>query len=241
MSVHAASPGRQLADGDGEFPPAVHHRRGSPPPRVLSSSQIESFKAEGVLVLRQFVAAEQVESWKAQAWEKLGVDPEDPATWDARNQVSNDDPITPHMGELPQFQALMHQLGGGRFRSGGGSNFLPVFPLGPEAKPWAPAATGHIDGYNTAWRGTGHHRACITLYLNDVEEGQGCFTVWKTGHREIHRYFREHPEMLDGHFYADPAFKEEGWNSLHGVAGGTEFTGKAGDCILCASRCPSRC
>ena len=52
------------------------------------------------------------------------------------------------MGELPKFQALMYQLGGGRF-SGGGNNFLPVFPLGPGDKPW-----GGPPSFNTpAWPG----------------------------------------------------------------------------------------
>ena len=148
------------------------------------------------------------------------------------------------MGELPHFQALMHQLGGGRF-SGGGNNFIPVFPSGPEDKPWAPATTGHIDGYNTAWRGTGHHRACITLYLNEVEEGQGCFTVWKGGARRIHRFFRDHPAQLDGHFYDAPFFKDRGWNALHDEGGrlevapqGMQFVGKPGDCILWHGSCP---
>ena len=122
---------------------------------------------------------------------------------------------------------------------GGGNNFIPVFPSGPEDKPWAPATTGHIDGYNTAWRGTGHHRACITLYLNEVEEGQGCFTVWKGGARRIHRFFRDHPAQLDGHFYDAPFFKDRGWNALHDEGGrlevapqGMQFVGKPGDCIL---------
>jgi hypothetical protein len=242
MSVLAASPGRQLADGDGAFPSAF--TAASPAPRVLSRQQIDEFKREGVLVLRNFVGAKQVASWRAQGWAKLGVDPADPATWSARRQISNDDPLTPHMGELPEFQALMAQLGGGHF-TGGGNSFIPVWPRGLEDKSWAPAATGHIDGYNTAWRGTGHHRACVTVYLNDVREGQGCFTVWKGGARRVHSFFRANPEQLDGRFYSEQFFKDRGWNALHDEGGslalavaGTQFVGAAGDCILWHGSCP---
>ena len=72
MSVLAASPGRQLADGDDPgFAPALG--ADAAPPRILSTEQIEEFKATGVLILRGFVDDAQVEHWKAQAWEKLGA------------------------------------------------------------------------------------------------------------------------------------------------------------------------
>ena len=93
MSVLAASPGRQLADGDGSFPSLFS--AASPSPRILSRQQIQSFKDDGVLILEDFVSKKQVESWKAQGWERLGVDPEDPAGWSDRKQTSNDDPLTP--------------------------------------------------------------------------------------------------------------------------------------------------
>jgi hypothetical protein len=156
----------------------------------LSHQQIEEFKSAGVLILPDFVEEAQLSSWRRQVWAGLGAKPGDPSTWPSTTQhppvVGG---ITPTPGELPQFRALMQQLGGGHFK-GGGAQCACIFPTtcASSEGEWKQPETGHVDGYNGKWSGVGQHRVCTTLYLNDVhEERQGCFTYWRGGHARVHR------------------------------------------------------
>jgi len=141
----------------------------------LSRAQIESFKAEGVLILPDFVEEAQLARWREQVWAGLGADPDDRSTWPTHTQHPPvADGISPTPGDLPQFQALMDQLGGGFFE-GGGAQHACIFPS-LEASEWKKPGSGHVDGYNGRWAGVGAHRLGTTFYLDDCEERGGCFT-----------------------------------------------------------------
>ena len=207
---------------------------------VLSTTEIEAFKADGVLILPGFIDEEQLASWRCQAWAAVGADPDDRTTWPTGLQPNLT--VAPHLGELPQCQALMEQLGGGAF-TGGGTMLKCIFPEAEEAH-WRPAAGGHVDGYNQSWVGSGHHRCGITVYLDDVEEKGGCFTVWPGGHRRVHEFFRKNPQQIDGRFTVTESFKQRGWNCLHDDGGaleppvGTQHAAQAGTACLWHGWCP---
>ena len=45
-----------------------------------AGSNLADFKADGVLLLRNFVGESQLASWRAQPWEHLAADPDDAHT-----------------------------------------------------------------------------------------------------------------------------------------------------------------
>ena len=109
---------------------------------VLSRAQIEEFKAQGVLILPGFVGEAQLESWREQLW--AGGEP----TPERVEACKAEGGLTPTPGELPQFQALVEQLGGGAF-TGGGAQIACNFPnTAPDE--WNHPGSGHVDGYNGA-------------------------------------------------------------------------------------------
>ena len=72
----------------------------------------------------------------------------------------------------------MTQLSGGEDTfTGGGAQIATIFP-NVEPEEWALPSSGHVDGYNNIWSGTGANRVSATFYLNDVDERGGCFTYW---------------------------------------------------------------
>ena len=94
---------------------------------------------------------------------------------------------------------------------------------------------GHIDS-------SGNHRLGVTLYLDDVREGGGCFTFWRGGHRRIHEFFLQHPEWVGpsgpwplwhdpdsgGGLTSWPPFVERGWTAAHDLCGTVAPTGPYG-------------
>ena len=196
---------------------------------VLSRAQIEEFKREGVLILPDFIDRAQLESWRAQVWaglEAAGVHEHDRSTWlgaGGHAKVAMPAPLSPTPGELPQFKALIGQLGGGFF-NGGGAQIAPIFP-NTKKEEWKLPINGHIDGYNAIWSGTGANRVSATFYLNDVAEQGGCFTYWPGGARRFHQFLREHPEEVDGRFTQTAAYKNGNSHPYKGGDGHTPYVG----------------
>ena len=51
------------------------------PYRELTSEQVQHFLERGHVVVEQAFSRELAEQWRAFAFERLGYDPDDPATW----------------------------------------------------------------------------------------------------------------------------------------------------------------
>ena len=123
-------------------------RPASTMPGPLSRAQIEAFKTHGVVILPDFIDEEQLQSWREQVWAGLApVDPGDRSTWPVEGghaAVDMKAPLSPLPGDLPQFKALIEQLGGGHF-TGGGAQIAPIFPNTQPAE-WQLPSNGHLDG-----------------------------------------------------------------------------------------------
>ncbi len=206
----------------------------------LSAAQIAAFKADGVLILPDFIEEAQLASWRRQVWDGLpSCDPADPSTWPKEGGHAALDmkvPLTPLPGDLPQFKALIEQLGGGHF-TGGGAQIAPIFP-NTRPDEWQLPAQGHLDGYNNSWRGVGAHRVCTTFYIQDVVEKGGCFTYWRGGHKKVHEWYSAHPEEVDGRFTATSKYKD-GEHPYQGAGiEGTQHAVKAGTVCVWHGWCP---
>ena len=93
--------------------------------------------------------------------------------------------------------------------------------------------SGHLDGYP----GEGCQAVLMigaTTYLHDVESQGGAYTYWPASHHIAHRYFREHPDQIEGTFRETSDWEERGWGifSDDSPEPPREFVAKAGDVIL---------
>ena len=197
-----------------------------------------------------------------------GISADDPGSWPAGYIGNVDGSLQPKpsLGSLPQFEKLVAWLGGGTL-SGGGHMLKAIFPAkdgdepneqslgrGPTAAVRAVstiAPSGHIVAGPSGDHldGSGHHRLACTLLLTDCEHDGGCFMYWKGGHRRIHDFWRDNPQFLGPprpgreEFHDTPAFQQRGWTAIHDAndtchVPGTQFVGKAGDCVLWHGWCP---
>ena len=195
---------------------------------VLSQEQIDSFKQDGYLILRNFIDQASLENWRDQIWSELGSSLETPETW-PRNRGGLDgfcyDPPESTFGLHPSLTAIIQQFGGGDFKLG---DACPIIRWPEPDQEWCLPQDGHIDAYGGRWL---PFMVGATAYLYDVASRGGCLTVWPGSHHTAHRYILEHPEHLDGSFAKVKGFN---WNVFwkDGVSGPREFIANAGDVVF---------
>ena len=195
---------------------------------MLTDIQIEHFKAEGYVILRDFFEPDQIQEWRDVFWTHLGAEPDEPETWPDSNAVK-DLSLDPVPGNLPRSQAIIQQLGGDLFAGGGGS-MLVKWPT-PDQE-WQLPAGGHIDGYGRSW--SGGFMLGATSYLEDVDVQGGGFVYWPQSHLSTQAYFREFPEQIDGSFRERDDWEERSWGLFSDLSpqGPREFVARAGDIIF---------
>ena len=198
----------------------------------LNEVQITFFKEQGYLILKDFIEPEIVASWRQQLWDHLGASADDPDNWPDQYVVDGYtiEPPEQALGRLPQMQAVVEQLGGGKF-TGGGSQVLAIWP-NPEAA-WKPADNGHIDGYGpNGW--SGGFMLGATTYIEDVQPQGGAFSYWPQSHLPTHEFFLKDPSKIDGSFRAGPEWEERQWRIFSDATpyGSKEFVARAGSVIL---------
>ena len=190
----------------------------------LTPDQISSFKEQGYLILRNFIDLSQIESWCEQFWKHIDADAGDPSTW-PESYVIEGFSTDPPIGRLPQMEAVVEQLGGGKFEGGNGGMLLK-WPK--EDQEWVPSNSGHIDGYGGAWRG-GFMMGAAT-YLHDIETKGGALLYWPRSHLSTHEYFLEFPAHIDSSFKERDDWEERTWRVFSDLSpqGPVEFTGRTG-------------
>ena len=193
----------------------------------LTPAQIESFKANGFLILRGFIDQTCVDNWRDRFWKHIGADPGDPSTWPNDYVIEGYSPDPP-FGDVPPMRAAIQRLGGGKFEGGGGA-ILAKWPS--EDTDWTPSNSGHLDGYSN-WRGG--FMMAASCYLSEVEHRGGGLFYWPRSHLTTQQYFLEHPTHIDSSFMQRDDWEERSWQVFSDLSphGPEEFTGKAGDVIL---------
>ena len=137
--------------------------------RELTGEQVQHFLDRGYVVVEQALSRELADEWRSFAFERLGYDPEDPATW-AEERIHMPTMTRWRVAEVaPRAWAAICDLVGGeqRIKNAGdysyGDGFIVNFGLGAgEAwRPPSPAVQGwHKDGdfFRHFW--TARSRVC---------------------------------------------------------------------------------
>ena len=223
--------------------------RGQDPSMLLSSAQLDEFKAEGAVPIRGLVPTNVLEGWRAQVRAACtgGVDLEDPSTWrPGRYGPEGGWPdFTPNLYELQSLQSIAEQIGGGAFAVSSPAGLPPeptqvpmtriILPDAPGTE-WAPPLTsGHLDGYAAGWGGG--FMAIIAILLWDLSSPRGGgMAYWPRSHLANHRHFLKHPEQFDGSYMFTEPVKSGGHEALlkgdPSVGEMAFMTGRAGDAML---------
>ena len=145
---------------------------------MLSDAQIAAFKADGALVLRSYIPSDIVDSWLEQWWAQTAASRDDAASWPGEAPAA-EWRVSPKLMDLPQVEALSTQLGGpGGFTTSYpfDGHMIPTWPAREPGAEWSPSGMGHLDNYGpNGWTGGLNHGFVVTAYLEDIEEGGGCF------------------------------------------------------------------
>ena len=205
--------------------------------KILTPEQVDFFKLNGYVILKNFIEVETIENWRDQIWQHLKADLSDPNGW-PNSYVIDGFKVEPEnqiFGQLPQVRQVVDQLGGGLF-NGGGGGVLAHWPQEENEHQWKLPNNGHIDGYGpNGW--SGGFMLGATTYMYNVESKGGAFVYWPKSHLSTHEYFLDHPTHIDGSFR-----NKEGWGweifSDRSPEGPCQFTAQAGDvifwhCFLC--------
>lgn len=157
---------------------------------MLTTEQIETFKRDGVLILRGFFAPDTLAGWRDEVRRYFGH----PATGDewrsalTRHKADSfylrQDPTPLEHPALREVYACLHATADWH-----GENELVVRPAS-EVAPWLGPRAPHIDFPVHAPLRT---LANNVIYLTDVRERGGAFMYWPGSHHAAWDYFRRNP------------------------------------------------
>jgi hypothetical protein len=174
---------------------------------MLTENQIEKFKEDGVLIIKNFFSKEEIMKWKKEILVHFENPISDEDWIDALKRVSStqfrlvDDP-TPftHLKLKDLYDCLSSTI------SWSGENEVVV--RSPDIKAeWLGARTPHLDFpvYDSI-------RTLVNsvFYLSNVTEFGGPFMYWPGSHITSWKYFKENPEdyMAQGILSQDMVFNE---------------------------------
>ncbi|HZP83548.1 MAG TPA: phytanoyl-CoA dioxygenase family protein [Chthonomonadaceae bacterium] len=205
--------------------------------RVLTEAQREQFLTRGHVVLHDCFPREVAQEMTAQAFVRLGYDPDDPATWEKSRihmPTANRYPLQEFAPKA--WQAACELLGGAeRLKQpvNIGDGFIINFRDGQD-KPWQPPSAQspgwHKDGDWFLHFLDSPEQGLLTLILwSDIEpQGGGTFVACDSV-GPVARFLAAHPE---GVAYAEGYTRFDFVPMLAECHDFIECTGRAGDIVL---------
>ncbi len=181
---------------------------------MLSTEQIQSFKRDGYVVVRDLIEESILENWRGQISETYGSLESPPNQEAARESGRSREHITVLTGfrfdpdtrfaNHPGVRAIVDQLGDGQF-TGDDGNIRLLWP--DPQREWDFPDSGHIDGY-FGKRRTFPFVLGIVTYLFDVEPHGGGTAFWPGSHVKTWEFYQEFPDHMELSPRLHPSFQE---------------------------------
>lgn len=176
-----------------------------PQPTPLTSSDIEHFLTFGFVVVKEAFSRSVADAAVAEAFERLGYDPNDPATWAEDKIHLSTTQSTPVQNLAPKVWAATCQLLGGEERVKTPYNFgngyivnlrygaeQPPQPPSPEMKGW------HKDGdFFRHFLDSPEQGLLSIVCWSDVVHGGGPTYIATDSIPVVARFLADHPEGVD--------------------------------------------
>jgi hypothetical protein len=201
--------------------------------RVITEEQARQFVERGHIVLHDCFPRKAAEEWGAHAWERLGLDPNDPTAWtQARIHMPNSN-FKPMHEFAPKAWAAACDLAGGeervKFPCYLSDGFIINFHIGAD-RPYQP-----VSAQSPGWHKDGDF---FKHFLDSPEQGLLTLVFWTdVGPRggatyaacdsvaPVARYLAAPPEGTYLHEY-------NFGNLIHACRDFAEFAGQTGDIVL---------
>lgn len=206
--------------------------------KVLTEQQVDSFLNKGYLIVERAIPREITERYTALAWERLGYDPNNPATWEQpiiHMPAMNRFPIR----ELaPKAWETMCEVLGGEERidpekATWGDSFILNLKLGadePYREPSAAAGGWHKDGDFFRHFLDSPEQGLLTIVIwSDILPRSGGTFVATDSVPLVARHLAAHPE---GILPTKDSPVSTGSHLIHECREFIELTGNAGDVAL---------
>jgi hypothetical protein len=200
---------------------------------VLSAEQQEQFLSRGFVVIPECFSREFAEEWKARAYERLGYDPNDPATWvQSRHHMKGESSMEVKDLAPKAWEAICALMGGAdrvKQPCRWYDNFIVNFRDGAD-EPWQSPA-----GRNTGWHVDGDW---FQHFLDGPEQGLLVLAIWSDIETKgggtyiacdsvgpVARFLASHPEGVDPYGFPIAGLIAQCKDRI-------EVTGKIGDVAL---------
>ncbi|HEV2471377.1 MAG TPA: hypothetical protein VGS41_01850, partial [Chthonomonadales bacterium] len=168
----------------------------------LSAEQVEQFLTRGHITLHNCFPRQRAEQWVAQAWKRMGMDPDNPATW-VTERLHMPTTLTIELKDLaPRAWQAACELLGGEDRvlqpCTTGDGLIVNFGIGRD-RPWSPPGASspgwHKDGDFFLHFLDSPEQGLLTLVIwTDIEpQGGGTFVACDSV-GPVARYLEQHPE-----------------------------------------------
>lgn len=225
---------------------------------MINHDQKQDFKRCGFLVLEDALDDAMIDEARSQVWNTLPCSPEEApdelhgAGYANANDIEDTSPF--HDIRESVFHLVEELVGEDVLSSPKGGTDIPDDMQIPVNYPCSFAhrrtvarriRRAHLDGYGTLFRDPESDRAGryeyntvgATIYLSDVEEGGGGFTVFPGSHWVVSNYFNNHSLESPGWQGLPPALDDSdgGWDysrTLDEQLVSHEISGPAGTVIL---------
>ncbi|KAI0712682.1 hypothetical protein C8Q76DRAFT_735544 [Earliella scabrosa] len=173
------------------------------------AAEVDFFLEHGYLVVKHAFSPDKAAEFTKDMWVRLGMDPDDPATWDHERvhmPVLNREPVATF---APKVWEIMKELLGGEDRidaakSMWGDSFIVNFgpPSSPPASsPPSPRARAealdnwHVDGdFFVHYLDSPEQALLVTPLFSDIAPGGGATWIAPRALDRVARYLARHPE-----------------------------------------------
>lgn len=195
---------------------------------MLTKDQIETFKRDGILILRGVFLPDEVVPWRDEVLTYFER-PMSPDAWRAALTTHKSDSFYLSNNPTPHSHPVLRKIYTSLHATAqwSGENELVMRP-GDEEAPWLGARAPHLDFPMYAPLRT---LANNVIYLSDVQEHGGAFMYWPGSHHVAWEYFQRNPNdyLSQGERSQDQTFailrREMKYEPV-------EFVGRAGDVLI---------
>ncbi|KAI0701564.1 hypothetical protein C8T65DRAFT_269524 [Cerioporus squamosus] len=170
----------------------------------LTPEEIDFFMENGYLVVKQAFSAEKAAEFTKDMWVRLGLDPDDPSTWDRERihmPVHKREPVASF---APRVWEIMKELLGGEERidpasASWGDSFIVNLgqpALSPsDAPPPQALDNWHVDGdFFVHFLDSPEQALLVIPLFSDIAPGGGATYIAPEGIELVARYLAGHPE-----------------------------------------------
>lgn len=215
-------------------------------PETLTTQEVENFLSRGFIIIRGGMRRDLAEEWVQHSWERLGLDPNDPSTWERgesglflRLEPTRSAPMAVAAPRV--YGAICDLCGGAERLDVATLSDTMIMNLGGNtttewASPSEVAQSGkggwHKDGWHFKhFLDTPDQALLVTAIFSEVVPGAGGTFIAADSPSHVARFLAKHPEGIGGDAPAEGAPSIPSAEIISQCRDFVELTGDVGDVV----------